>query len=244
MTTSEYYKNFKNVFAHSSVPWQQEILKRFLNRSEVKNSYRAADIGSGIGNNIKTISGFTEHITAVDISPTALDILRKIYSGLVSGLSVINADAAALPFQEKIFDVVILTETLEHCENPERVLSECIRILKPDGSLIVSTPNYLNPAGLWKRVWDSTHKHSTWDAWGNHKEGLENLFTSIKLRDMLKSQKIKATEEVGGDILRSWMPFLKRYYNFIDRHPFLKIGRLWPAKYLMMNYFILGRKTS
>jgi len=240
----KYYKNFINIFAHSSVPWQQEILKRFLNRAGVKDSSLVADIGSGIGNNIKTISEFTSHITAVDVSPAALDILRKNYSGLVGDLSVINADANTLPFQEKIFDVVILTEILEHCENPERVLSECVRILKTGGSLIVSTPNYLNPAGLWKKLWDSTHQHSAWDAWGNHKEGLENFFTSIKLKGLIMSQKIKTTEDLGGDILRSWMPFLKKYYNFIDRHPLLRIGGLWPIKYVMMNYFVLGKKVN
>lgn len=242
--TSEYYKKFKNVFAHSSVPWQQKILKRFLSKAKVKDSYTVIDIGSGIGNNIKTISEFTGHITAVDISPTALDILRKRCSGFVGNLSIVNADATILPFPAEIFDVVILTEILEHCENPERVLSECVRILKPGGYIIVSTPNYLNPAGLWKKIWDSTHSSSTWDAWDNHKEGLENFFTSIKLRGLLRSQKIKTTEEFGGDILRSWMPFLKRYYNFIDQHPFLRIGRFWPAKYVMMNYFILGKKIN
>lgn len=240
----KYYKSFVNIFAHSSVPWQQEILRRFLSRVGVENSFAVADVGSGIGNNIKTISEFTGHITAIDISPAALDILKKTYFGLVGDLSVISADATALPFQEKMFDVVILTEILEHCENPERVLSECVRILKNGGSLIVSTPNYLNPAGLWKKIWDSTHQHSTWDAWGNHKDGVENFFTPIKLKRLLVSQKIKTAEDLGGDILRSWMPFIKRYYNFIDRHPLLRIGRLWPVKYVMMNYFVLGKKVN
>lgn len=242
--THEYYKNFNNIFAHSSVPWQQKVLKQFLNKTKIKDSFLVADIGSGIGNNIKTLSEFTGHITAVDISPAALDILKKTYSGLVDNLFIVNANAEALPLPEKVFDVVVITEILEHCENPERVLSECLRILKPGGLVIVSTPNYLNPAGLWKKVWDSTNKKSTWDAWGNHQEGLENFFTSIKLKKLLNSQQIKMIEEVGGDVLRSWMPFLKRYYNFIDRHPFLKIGRLWPIKYVMMNYFVLGKKIN
>ena len=244
MTTSEYYQNFNNIFAHSSVPWQQKILKRFLIKAGTNNSSLVADIGSGIGNNIKTISGFTEHITAIELSPMALDILRKKYSALVSDLSAINADATTLPLREKMFDIVILTEILEHCENPEKVLAECTRILKPNGSLIVSTPNYLNLAGLWKKIWDATHKNSTWDAWGNHNEGIENFFISTKIKKLLKSQQIKTIEEVGGDILRSWLPFLKRHYNFIDRHPFLRIGRLWPVKYVMMNYFILGKKVN
>jgi len=240
----EYYKNFNNIFAHSSVPWQQNILKKFLKRIGVKDFHLIADIGSGIGNNVETLSKFTGHITAVDISPAALDALKRKYSGLISDLSVLSADATKLPLDKETFDVVVLTETLEHCENPEKVLSECVRILKSGGSIIVSAPNYLNPAGLWKKVWDSTHQKSTWDAWGNHQDGKENLFTSVKLKGLVKSQKIKTIEDRGGDVLRSWMPFLKKYYEFIDRHPFLGIGKLWPVKYVMMNYFILGEKLS
>ncbi len=240
---TEYYKNFENIFAHSSVPWQQEILKQLLKKMGTTDSTLVADIGAGIGNNIKTIAEFTHHITAVDISQDALNFLKKKYSG-IGGLSTVQADASKLPFQTEAFDVVIITEVLEHCENPEQALSECVRILKPGGYIIASTPNYLNPAGLWKKIWDSVHSKSSWDAWGNHKKGVENLFTSIKLKRLLESQKIKISEELGGDLLRSWLPFLRRYYNFIDRHPFLSLGKVWPVKYLMMNYFVLGRKSN
>ena len=109
--TNKYYQQFSNIFAHSSVPWQQEILKHFLNKAEVTDSYLIADIGSGVGNNIQTILGFTRQITAIDISPGALSMLKKRYAGIDS-LSIIQADATKLPFRAETFDAVILTEVL------------------------------------------------------------------------------------------------------------------------------------
>jgi len=241
--TNKYYQQFSNIFAHSSVPWQQEILKQFLNKAEVTDSYLIADIGSGVGNNIQTILGFTRQITAIDISPGALSMLKKRYAGIDS-LSIIQADATKLPFRAETFDAVILTEILEHCENPAKALSESLRILKKGGHIIMSTPNYFNPAGLWKKICDLVNPASTWDAWGNHEKGVENFFTSFKLSNLAKSQDIKIVTELGGDIIRSWLPFFRKQYRFIDRHPFLRVGKMWPIKYLLMNYFILGKKDD
>jgi SAM-dependent methyltransferase len=40
---------------------------------------------------------------------------------------------------DQAFDMVLSTQVLEHCRNPDRYLSEVSRVLKPDGKLILST---------------------------------------------------------------------------------------------------------
>jgi len=47
----------------------------------------------------------------------------------------------SLPFKAEAFDVVILTELLEHVAYPEDFLQQAIRVLAPGGILVVSTPN-------------------------------------------------------------------------------------------------------
>lgn len=49
-------------------------------------------------------------------------------------------------FDNNLFDTIIATELIEHLYNPKTFLRECYRILKPDGVLILSTPN----AAYWK----------------------------------------------------------------------------------------------
>jgi SAM-dependent methyltransferase len=49
-----------------------------------------------------------------------------------------------LPYDDGCFDYVACLEGLEHVENYHHVLRECHRVLKKDGTLLISTPNPLN----------------------------------------------------------------------------------------------------
>ncbi len=53
----------------------------------------------------------------------------------------VNADAAALPFADRAFDVVIANHSLEHIVRLEEALHEIARVIKPEGSLIVTVPD-------------------------------------------------------------------------------------------------------
>ncbi|MGB2815037.1 MAG: methyltransferase domain-containing protein [Dehalococcoidales bacterium] len=52
-----------------------------------------------------------------------------------------TADAEYLPFKNESFDTVVLGEVIEHLSCPTRLLEECYRVLKSDGSLCITTPN-------------------------------------------------------------------------------------------------------
>ena len=47
-----------------------------------------------------------------------------------------------LPFADKSFDCVLATQVLEHIEEPKTAMSECARVLREDGLLILSVPQY------------------------------------------------------------------------------------------------------
>ena len=46
-----------------------------------------------------------------------------------------------LPYDENLYDLIWCSEVLEHLKQPDFVLSEMRRVLKPDGFLILTTPN-------------------------------------------------------------------------------------------------------
>lgn len=50
------------------------------------------------------------------------------------------SDSMVLPFREGTFDTVVSTQMLEHVRQPEIVIPEMARVLKPDGILILSAP--------------------------------------------------------------------------------------------------------
>ena len=239
---SDPYKKISNIYAHTSVPWQQDILNNFLTSIDTHQIASCLDVGTGIGNNIATLKKYCLNINAIDISGRSLRILRDRYRDLNGRITISEGDVASLPYPNVNFELVVCTEMLEHCINPKEIIKECYRVLKPAGYLIVSGPNYYNLAGLVKLVHERLSPHSVWDAWGNHAEGRENFSTSLGLKKLIKDSGTVILQDRGGDIIRSWLPFLRKHYAIIDRHPFLSIGKRWPFKLIMMNYFIIGQK--
>ena len=61
----------------------------------------------------------------------------KNYKKLIS----YNLNDGILPFKNEYFDTIIAGEFIEHINNPYNFISECHRVLKRNGKLILSTPN-------------------------------------------------------------------------------------------------------
>ena len=61
------------------------------------------------------------------------------------------ATAETLPFDDDSFDLVTCLEALEFMPEPERVLAECCRVLRPGG--ILMTTRRVNTIWFFKRVW-------------------------------------------------------------------------------------------
>jgi 2-polyprenyl-3-methyl-5-hydroxy-6-metoxy-1,4-benzoquinol methylase len=58
----------------------------------------------------------------------------------------------SLPFPKKYFDYVVALDVIEHLTQPEYVLSAIKAHLKPDGKIIVSTPNIAHAMVRWMLV--------------------------------------------------------------------------------------------
>ena len=81
----------------------------------------------------------THNLKIADLFKRKFSIcLNKNNNGQIP-LEFLEMDAAALKFNENSFDVVMADNVFEHFENPEKVLGEIHRILKPEGKLIVPT---------------------------------------------------------------------------------------------------------
>lgn len=101
------------------------------------------DAGCGEGHLLKKISGKRQNINnyyGIDITDNALEKAKircpraKFY----------NMDLKNIDFPSECFDVIIVTETLEHIYEYKKVLSELKRVLKKNGLLIITFPNELN----------------------------------------------------------------------------------------------------
>jgi SAM-dependent methyltransferase len=97
------------------------------------------DAGCGVGYGSALLGTLARQVLGVDASEAAIDYARRRYAGTRVGFA--RMDLAALDLPDRSFDVVCCFETLEHVEDPEHVLGELRRVLRPDGILFVSTPH-------------------------------------------------------------------------------------------------------
>jgi ubiquinone/menaquinone biosynthesis C-methylase UbiE len=133
--------------------------KYFVRKILKKNirSGRVLDIGTGSGLlAIELAKAKHCHfdITAVDISKSMIIKAREnaMFSVAKKKLSFINATAAALPFADNSFDLVISYASLHHWFEPVAVFNEIARVMNESGHVIIRDNRrvYQNP--LWKVV--------------------------------------------------------------------------------------------
>jgi SAM-dependent methyltransferase len=97
-----------------------------------------AACGEGYGSALLAQAGAS--VKGVDISEKAIDHARQRY-GHLDGIEFHLSDCTALPFDDNEFDRVVSFETLEHLQEHDMLLAEFRRVLKPDGYLIISSPD-------------------------------------------------------------------------------------------------------
>jgi SAM-dependent methyltransferase len=117
---------------------EAEHLARYWWATRFVSGKRVLDAGCGTGYGSKILARGGGEVVGVDIDSTALDAARD--SGGES-VTFEVADARALPFADGEFDVAVCFEVIEHVKDPESILDELRRVIRPDGLLVASSPN-------------------------------------------------------------------------------------------------------
>lgn len=109
---------------------------------KLKNIYggKVLDVATGRGSFIQYLTeGFKdfESITAIDnIDETILEQVSKNFEDKRIGFK--RMDASKMDYPNESFDTVCLSNSLHHLKDMDAVLSEMLRVLKPDGTLIIN----------------------------------------------------------------------------------------------------------
>jgi len=80
--------------------------------------------------------------TSVGMDPWTEAVKRtatKINTLQLENISVIEGDASIIPFSNQHFDLITSNLGINNFEHPDKVVSECHRVLKPNGSLCLTT---------------------------------------------------------------------------------------------------------
>ena len=95
---------------------------------------RALDVGAGAGAFAIALAPLVREVTATDIVPELLEEARR---RAPENMTVLEADATALPFPDNSFDLVATLRTFHHMARPELALAEMARVTIPGGTLVI-----------------------------------------------------------------------------------------------------------
>lgn len=152
MITAQTKSNNKIMQDTDQLPWTGErflpeiggtIALEHIHRYEIAadfvNGKYVMDIASGEGYGSKILSRTAAMVTGVDIAEDAVTHANNKYAS--SKLEFKKGSCLSIPASDASYDVVVSFETIEHIAEHDQMMSEIKRILRPEGLLIISSPN-------------------------------------------------------------------------------------------------------
>lgn len=123
---------------HQINPARVEFIQRHCN----PRNQHLIDVGCGGGILAESMAAAGAQVSAIDLAPQSIETAKlHLYE---SGLAVnyecieISAKAASAP---EAYDILTCMEMLEHVPDPEYIIRECSKLLKPGGMAFFSTLN-------------------------------------------------------------------------------------------------------
>jgi SAM-dependent methyltransferase len=135
------------IVSQENVPWQIQLFRKSLKKrikwgilegllpSGLNGQIRCLDLGCAKGTFSYLLNGRGGAWVSADLDLSNLEAAKTLV-----GPSVCRLDYRAFPFADHSMDMIVSLDFLEHVHEDDRCLREFRRILKPGGTLILSTP--------------------------------------------------------------------------------------------------------
>jgi len=142
MNNHEFYSEYYKELSMPSVEWRElsgrikaENIINILNARKIST---VLEIGAGTGSILSYLSkmDFATKYYALDISEEAINFIKK-REDIIGLVDANTYDGHHLPYQDKQFDLVILSHVIEHLHNPAELLIEAARVTR---YLVVEVP--------------------------------------------------------------------------------------------------------
>jgi len=164
--TQAFYNKIARVYdllaEHSEAPVRHAGLEML----HAQRGQSVLEIGFGTGHCLVELAesvGPTGKVFGIDLSEKMLEIslMRLRDQGLEDRVELTCGDALHLPYPSQSLDRIFMSFTLELFDTPEipMVLSECRRVLRTGGSIVVVSMSRVSPGGLIMQAFEWTHRH-------------------------------------------------------------------------------------
>jgi SAM-dependent methyltransferase len=142
---------------YSTYPWLYTAAEFRRHAGE-----KVLEVGCGTGSDLLQFARHGALATGVDLTAKHVELARLRVGDLAA---VLQADARHLPLEDESFDYIYSHGVLHHCDEPERVVAEMFRVLRPGGRFNVhvyalwsyfSLWAFLNHGSEWKRKMENS----------------------------------------------------------------------------------------
>lgn len=122
--------------------WGEHLFRYLVVKDYLKGNEKILDIacGSGYGAALLAKALNTGSVIGGDLDQGAVDYCNSRFKELPVTFEVL--DIFNLPFKKETFDIITSFETIEHVKDGALMLSKLEEVLKPNGLLFLSTPNF------------------------------------------------------------------------------------------------------
>ena len=160
---------------------------------------KVADIGCGLAYGTSLMAAYADHITGVDYDKNTIEANKKRYSA-ITNIDFIQSSVPPLSFKDSSFDVVTAFQFIEHIEKRKEFIADVLRVLKPGGIFLVTTPNVKkslarNPFHVHEYTFEEIKKEVT------------SLGAKIELKGLQGDDKVNTYYEENGKWVRRILKF-------------------------------------
>jgi len=143
---------FRQILPETPFPWtgermvtgqtgaiEAEHFHRYFLARELCRGKEVLDVASGEGYGAAFLAQTARMVVGVEIDPRCVEYAISTYRS--HNLQFLVGEATKLPVEDHSIDVVVSYETIEHVPDHQLFLGEVKRVLRPNGFLLISTPD-------------------------------------------------------------------------------------------------------
>ena len=177
-------KDVQEFFERVAVDWDsmrlayydERVIEKMAEVSGIGPASQVADVGTGTGFVAAGLAPRVERVVGIDSAPAMLEVARENLRALgASNVELVVGEASRLPLQDGAVDAAFANLVLHHAEDPEAMLREMARVVRPGGTVAI-TDEVAHPYA-WMR-----EEHA--DVWLGFERGqVGRYFAAIGLED-------------------------------------------------------------